>query len=89
MSDMYCSCPYAEGVNNCKHMVAVLYEWEEEQQHHKGSGESGECWDNSSVRRYYTDFCIKNRKYDRTLEVTKEKIAIAFFYSTSLWQIAV
>jgi hypothetical protein len=25
--DMYCSCPYATGGNNCKHMAAVLYEW--------------------------------------------------------------
>ena len=25
--DMYCSCPYAAGGNNCKHMAAVLYEW--------------------------------------------------------------
>ena len=24
---MYCSCPYAAGGNNCKHMAAVLYEW--------------------------------------------------------------
>lgn len=27
VTDMYCSCPYAEGGNNCKHMAAVLYEW--------------------------------------------------------------
>lgn len=25
--DMYCSCPFAAGGNNCKHMAAVLYEW--------------------------------------------------------------
>ncbi len=25
---MYCSCPYADGSNNCKHMAAVLYEAE-------------------------------------------------------------
>lgn len=25
---MYCSCPYAESGVNCKHMAAVLYEWE-------------------------------------------------------------
>lgn len=28
--DMYCSCPYAEDGNNCKHMAAVLYKIEEE-----------------------------------------------------------
>lgn len=27
VTDMYCSCPYATGGNNCKHMAAVLYEW--------------------------------------------------------------
>ena len=26
VADMYCSCPYAESGNNCKHMAAVLYE---------------------------------------------------------------
>ena len=26
VTDMYCSCPYAAGGNNCKHMAAVLYE---------------------------------------------------------------
>lgn len=29
IADMYCSCPYAEDGNNCKHMAAVLYAWEE------------------------------------------------------------
>ena len=27
VTDMYCSCPYAAGGDNCKHMAAVLYEW--------------------------------------------------------------
>lgn len=27
VTDMYCSCHYAAGGNNCKHMAAVLYEW--------------------------------------------------------------
>ena len=27
VTDMYCSCPYAAGGINCKHMAAVLYEW--------------------------------------------------------------
>lgn len=29
ITDMYCSCPYAEDGHNCKHMAAVLYKWEE------------------------------------------------------------
>lgn len=27
VDEMYCSCPYAASGKNCKHMVAVLYEW--------------------------------------------------------------
>lgn len=29
IEEMYCSCPYAADGRNCKHMAAVLYEWEE------------------------------------------------------------
>ena len=29
ISSMYCSCPYAEDGNNCKHMAATLFEWED------------------------------------------------------------
>ena len=28
---MYCTCPYADDGNNCKHMAAVLYEIEEQE----------------------------------------------------------
>lgn len=36
--DMYCSCPYAEDGNRCKHMAAVLYQWSEEGQEAEESG---------------------------------------------------
>ena len=29
ITDMYCSCLYAEGGRNCKHMAAVLFKFEE------------------------------------------------------------
>ncbi len=29
ISDIYCSCPYADGGGHCKHMAAVLYAWED------------------------------------------------------------
>lgn len=29
VDDMECTCPYADRGENCKHMAAVLYEWEE------------------------------------------------------------
>ncbi|MGN1317756.1 MAG: SWIM zinc finger domain-containing protein [Lachnospirales bacterium] len=28
ITDMHCTCPYAEGGSNCKHMAAVLYKYE-------------------------------------------------------------
>lgn len=36
ISDMYCSCPYAESGENCKHMAAVLFEWEDNNNLSKG-----------------------------------------------------
>lgn len=44
VADMYCSCPYAEDGNHCKHMAAVLYQWSEEVQDaedSKGAEEDG------------------------------------------------
>jgi len=35
ITDMYCSCPYAEDGRNCKHMAAVLYEWEDARQEYE------------------------------------------------------
>ena len=32
VDEMHCSCPYAEDGNNCKHMAAVLYEIEEQEE---------------------------------------------------------
>ena len=37
--DMNCTCPYAEE-NDCKHMAAVLFEWEEETQNSLRSAEN-------------------------------------------------
>lgn len=42
VSDMYCSCPYAEDGNHCKHMAAVLYQWSEETQDAEDSQAAGE-----------------------------------------------
>ena len=42
--DMYCSCPYAADGHNCKHMVAVLFKFEEmlaEQDMKKAADEDG------------------------------------------------
>lgn len=32
ITNMYCSCPYAEDGSHCKHMAAVLYEWSSDKQ---------------------------------------------------------
>ena len=32
ITEMYCDCPYAQDGNNCKHMAALLYEWEKRHQ---------------------------------------------------------
>lgn len=29
IAEMYCSCPYATNIGNCRHMAAVLYKWSE------------------------------------------------------------
>ena len=39
--EMYCTCPYAEDGNNCKHMAAVLYEIEEQKEPGRLTEESG------------------------------------------------
>ena len=43
IDEMYCSCPYAIGGWNCKHMAAVLYEWSVERgdQDNRDEEESG------------------------------------------------
>ena len=33
VEDMSCDCPYASDGSNCKHMVAVLFEWERRVSH--------------------------------------------------------
>lgn len=39
ITELYCSCPYAEEGKNCKHIAAVLYEWfdKKEKKDKKGS----------------------------------------------------
>lgn len=42
VADMYCSCPYAEDGNHCKHVAAVLYQWAEETQDEEDPQETEE-----------------------------------------------
>lgn len=50
IEDMYCSCPYASDGNYCKHMAAVLYEWDE----HKDDKKSDDNMDDILFKPAYT-----------------------------------
>lgn len=69
LNDAYCSCPYAEDGNYCKHMVAVLYEYEEKQsrtleahvaQENKSVSEIVASADEAYVREFLTDVLTDN-----------------------------
>lgn len=47
ITDLYCSCPYAESGETCKHMAAVLYEWSD-----IGEGKGTEEDDAGNVQYY-------------------------------------
>ena len=50
IEEMYCSCPYASDGNYCKHMAAVLYEWEE----HKDDKKADDNMDDILFKPAYT-----------------------------------
>ena len=58
---MYCSCPYADGGKNCKHMAAVLFECEfSENDSTKTSSENIEELVKKADRNIIDNFLIKN-----------------------------
>lgn len=69
IDDAFCSCPYAEDGSYCKHMAAVLYEYEEKQEIALGTkiieGGTGvsdivTAADEQYVRKFLTDILIDN-----------------------------
>lgn len=69
LDDAYCSCPYAEDGNYCKHMAAVLYEYEERcdritgtqtSQENKSISEIVAAADEAFVREFLTDVLTDN-----------------------------
>ena len=57
---MYCSCPYADDGKNCKHMAAVLFEWEFSQYDSEGtSSENIEELVKKAERNIIDSFLIK------------------------------
>ena len=68
-SEMYCTCPYADDGNYCKHMAAVLYKWEQEEnndnsynQHKISIDELVAKADETSIRRFLIDIMRKDDK---------------------------
>ena len=59
VSGMECTCPYAEGGENCKHMAAVLYAWQDEKTKLRNADaeirEMVEHADEALVRRFLMD----------------------------------
>lgn len=69
--DMYCSCPYARGGKNCKHMAAVLFRFEEmlqDNDEERASVEIDNGYNYSQVS--FADRC-KQKREDVTLLVSK------------------
>ena len=68
VTDMYCSCPYAEDGNYCKHMAAVLYEYFEGE----FEDENAEVEDNNSADLFCNP-CTKD-EYDKRYELIKNLV---------------
>ena len=69
LDDAFCSCPYAEDGNYCKHMAAVLYEYEEKHeraadkqsiQNDKSVSEIVAAANERYVREFLTDILAEN-----------------------------
>lgn len=66
---MECTCPYAEGGENCKHMAAVLYAWQDEKTESRNADaeirEAVERADEALVRRFLADTLLQDDKLRR------------------------
>ena len=49
VTDMNCSCPYAEDGNHCKHMAAVLYEWEDYDDEYGSDDDCDDIYDDDDL----------------------------------------
>lgn len=80
VTDMHCSCPYAEDGRNCKHMAAVLYEWSEGQ--YNENPEEGEETDEdifgrpSNIKEHREKTAaIEKLVYDADVDVVRSYLA--------------
>lgn len=69
VSGMECTCPYAEGGENCKHMAAVLYAWQGKKTGSRGADaqirEAVERADEALVRRFLVDALLRDDRLCR------------------------
>lgn len=71
IGEMFCSCPYAEDGDYCKHMAAVLFQWENDREDHSASKEPA---DSQSFEKIINDLPEKVVR-DLLLElVSKDKM---------------
>ncbi len=68
IDDMYCDCPYASDGNNCKHMAAVLYLFEDLQNHSKLHYNDIESLIDDTSPEQIKKFLINAMRYDTGLE---------------------
>ena len=68
IEDMYCNCPYASDGNNCKHMAAVLYMFEDLQNHSKLHYNDIESLIDGISPEQLKKFLINAMRYDTGLE---------------------
>jgi len=64
IEDMYCNCPYASDGNNCKHMAAVLYMFENLKGHPILRDTDVESLINNTSPEHLKKFLINAMKYD-------------------------
>ncbi len=68
IEDMYCNCPYASDGNTCKHMAAVLYLFEDLQNHSKLHYNDIESLIDSTSPEQLKKFLINAMRYDSGLK---------------------
>lgn len=73
-ADMFCSCPYADGGENCKHMAAALFAAERAEYTFDESPNEQEEWEDAlenltqeQLRQLIRDLAIDNRKLQKRL----------------------
>lgn len=62
ITDMYCTCHYAEDGNNCKHMAAALYKYENFDNESESIDDIVNSAEEGGVRAFLTDVLKNNNR---------------------------